>query len=77
VQGRFAPGPIKGTAQNLAVDSYHPLQLLGELSHKPLERIAKLLRIQIAKQPIERIVAGKSIGQSQKAAQKWLLGAGK
>jgi len=77
VQGRLAPGPIKRPPQYFAVDGHHPLQLLGELAHEPLKRFAKRLRVQIAKQAIERIVAGESIGQSEKAAQKGLLGAGK
>jgi len=53
------------------------LQLLGELRHKPLKRIAKLIRIEIAEQAAEGVVTGKAVGQSEKAAQKRLLGLGK
>ena len=48
-----------------------------ELRHKSLKRIAKLIRIEIAKQPAEGVVTGKTVGQGEKAAQKWLLGLGK
>jgi hypothetical protein len=50
VQGGLASGAIKRSAQHLAVDGYHVLQLLGKLRHKRLRAIAKLIWIEIAKQ---------------------------
>src|SRR5438270_779047 len=74
VQSRLAAGLIERAAQHLAIDRHHPLQLLRELPHKPLKGIAKLIRIEIAKQPAEGVMAGQAVGQGEKAAQKWLFG---
>src|SRR5947209_13606745 len=74
MQSRLAAGLIERAAQHLAIDRHHPLQLLRELPHKPLKGIAKLIRIKIAKQPAEGVMAGQAVGQGEKAAQKWLFG---
>jgi hypothetical protein len=69
--------PVKRTAQDLAIDGHHTLQVPGKLRHKPLQRIAKLIRIEIAEQTAESVVTGKAVGEGEKAAQKRLLGLGK
>ena len=58
VQGRLAAGAIKRPAQYLAIDSHRALQLLRELRHKTLKRIAELIGAEIAKQPAKSVVAG-------------------
>jgi hypothetical protein len=74
MQGRLAAGPIKRAAQDLPIDGYYALALLGKLRHEPLKRAAELIRVQIAKQPTERVVAGQPILQLEKTAQKSLFG---
>lgn len=63
VQGRLATGPIERAAQDLPIDGHNALALLRKLSHEPLKRLAEPLRVQIAKQPAERVVAGQAIVQ--------------
>ncbi len=77
VQSRLAAGAIERTAQDLAIDGHDPLQMPRKLRHEPLKRIAKLIWIQIAKQPAEGVVAGHAVGQGEKAAQKGLFRLGK
>ena len=74
MQGRLAAGPIKRAAQDLPIDGHYALALLAKLRHEPLKRVAELIRVQIAKQPAERVVAGQAILQLEKAAQKRLFG---
>src|ERR1700693_192690 len=47
--------------------------MLGELRHEPLKRASKLIRIEITKQPTERIVTRYAVRQLEKAAQKSLF----
>ena len=61
VQGRLAADPIKRAAQDLTIDGHYALALPGKLRHEPLKRVAELIRVQIAKQPAERVVAGQAI----------------
>jgi predicted transposase YbfD/YdcC len=70
-------GTIKRAAQHLAIDGHHTLELFRKLRHKPLKRIAKLIGVEIAKQPAEGVVAGQAVGQGEKAAQKRLFGLSK
>jgi hypothetical protein len=70
VQRRPAAGAIERTAQNLAIDSHHALHLLAELGHKPLECIAKLIRVESPEQSAEGVVFGHTVLQAEKAAKK-------
>ena len=87
MQRRRAAGAIKRAAQDLAVDGHHTCghrtgrssgsqaaALLGEGGHEAPERDAERLRIKLAKQAAERVVARHPVGERQDAAQKWLLG---
>ena len=56
VQGRFGARGVERPAQNLAVDCDDPLAGRGEAPHEVLKATAKLLRLQRAKHPAERIV---------------------
>jgi hypothetical protein len=38
------------------------------MNHEPLKRLAELLRIEIAEQAAEGVVAGKAAGQGEKPA---------
>src|SRR5208337_4695116 len=73
VQRRLAAGAVERAAQDLAVDRHNPFALLGETGHEPLKRRAKLLRIEQAEKPAERVVAGHAILELEKPAQERLL----
>src|SRR5208337_5602443 len=73
VQRRLAAGAVERAAQDLAVDRHNPFALLGETGHEALKRRPKLLRIEQAEKPAERVVAGHAILELEKSAQERLL----
>jgi len=70
---RLAAGLVEGAAKNLAVYRHDAFTLLGKSRHEPLKNRAKPLRIEQAKQPAERVVAGHAVLELEKAAQKRLF----
>jgi hypothetical protein len=73
MQGRLAAGAIKRAAQDLPIDGHNAPAMLGKLCHEALKRGAKLIRVEIAKQAAECVVAGHTVFQLEKAAQKRLF----
>ena len=51
--------------------------MFGKTRHKPLKRSTELVRIEPAKQPAERIMAGHAVFKLQEPAQKGLFRPGK
>ena len=68
--------PTERTAENLAVDRDHPLASLGKRSHETLEAGPELIRIEVAEQSAEGIVAGWAVLQIEELALERFLGFG-
>jgi hypothetical protein len=73
VQRRRAARGIEGPAQNLAVDRDDALRQCRKARHETLKTGAERLRIQQTKNPAERVMAGQTVFQRQKATQERLF----
>lgn len=73
MQRRLAAGAIEGTAKNFAVNRHHTLNRIGEFRYEPLKDSAKPSRIEVPKQPAERVVAGHTVLKLEKTAQQRLF----
>src|SRR5271165_4245899 len=59
--------------KDLAVDRHNPFARLGEAGHEPLKRRPKLLRVERAEEPAERVVARNAVLEPEKPTQERLL----
>src|SRR3954453_7095030 len=73
VQRRLTAGTIEGAAQNLAINRHDALNRRGEACHEPLKRRAEPVWIEQPEQSAEGVVAGQTVLQLEKAAQKCLF----
>jgi len=72
VQRGLAAGAVERPTQDLAVNGDNTLALLREPRRETLERRLELVRVKLAKQAAERVVARRAVRKLQEAAQKLL-----